>query len=628
MAGLGADLFYRGPSMVPRSVFFRFPFGLAFLLAAGCAAAPTRVAIDFEPDALAEGARAVTLSLVSSCASVRAGEAPSMPLRTLSFRRGETAMELGAVPPAPFGVHVVARAADCSWVAAGCVDVSSVTSELVVVVRAQTGASCPMCDDGICDMGRLDAGTADGGPTDASFDATIETPDAPADAPPDAPPICMPSCSADSLCTAVGCAPIFGDAMRYGMGGTGLERLHAGATHDYVALRFWDSFTLGATTITDAETSGVDGALVAGPESGGWMTHFVLPSTGQVFRDIEEVGARVWATGRTDGSHVTLVNPGCASSTTTRGSGATFLVSLDAATGCFAGGRLLPQELSSFSAIGTDLVVGGLARSAGDLFGTPVAGTFVARVDPVSETNVWTTPIRSSDVLFVDAIHAGPSIVCATGSFWGEFEGVTPAVSAVGGHFVKCMRLTDGAQTMAIASSRTVRPESIVVDEARGLVFVGGRPGVPMDTIDGIAQVGSFVAAFDLTSGAFRWGHAFGPGHGGSTVELTLSADALYVGAVLEGGTFSPLDVHLGTNGGTAVFRFDPLTGARRWWRLFRGADEFAGYATAVYPPRVPGAPLRIYTNWLGELTHVRDVGSDFTLPLGASSLVLIQYFE
>lgn len=143
-----------------------------FVLAlTGCSSREIALELDFEPDALAESARAVEVYVVAGCEGQSLGSAPTSPLGVSTFRRGERAAALGSSLPERFGVQVLARDESCAVVAAGCTDESRGAATVRVTLRAQAGAACSgRCVAGLCGEGPspdagthepLDAGAAD-----------------------------------------------------------------------------------------------------------------------------------------------------------------------------------------------------------------------------------------------------------------------------------------------------------------------------------------------------------------------------------------------------------------------------------------------------------------------------------
>ncbi|MBX7196608.1 MAG: hypothetical protein K1X94_31435, partial [Sandaracinaceae bacterium] len=151
-------------------------FGAVLATIVGCGAREIAVELDFEPDAIAEGARAVEVFVVPSCTGASLDAAPSDPLHHAIVRRTGS-MALGGSLPERFGVLALARDTSCGLVAAGCADATRSVDRVRVTLSARSGSTCRACDDGVCG-GRLDAGPDDASATDVSVDdALVATPE-------------------------------------------------------------------------------------------------------------------------------------------------------------------------------------------------------------------------------------------------------------------------------------------------------------------------------------------------------------------------------------------------------------------------------------------------------------------
>ena len=182
--------------------------------AVGCSDTHYRVSIRFDPASLADDAVSVAVHLAPSCpGAADLGTAPAEAIRSLVVRRGDPPPALGTVDGGRYGLQAIARAGDCTVVAAGCTPVHLDNGEggtLNVVLRVATGPSCApgqSCFGGTCIVAERDAGLDAAAPTDSGVDASVSH-DAGLDA-------AIPTDAGIDASTQLTCDELYGSANEY-----------------------------------------------------------------------------------------------------------------------------------------------------------------------------------------------------------------------------------------------------------------------------------------------------------------------------------------------------------------------------------------------------------------------------
>ena len=150
-------------------------------LCASCSSSTTAelsVDIVFSPAYLADSAEQVELYVVESCGPTQLGSTPQDPVKTITIDRAGQTTGLGSLPTGSYGLHALARGADCAVVAGACKSVEAVKGRNQIIALALSvvpptgcpaGTSCRLAQ---CIGGEPDAGT-DAGP-DGTVDATVD----------------------------------------------------------------------------------------------------------------------------------------------------------------------------------------------------------------------------------------------------------------------------------------------------------------------------------------------------------------------------------------------------------------------------------------------------------------------
>ena len=128
-----------------------------FALVAGCGACgagDTEVRIEFESPAVAQSVEVVLVWVEKACpAGASLTMAPADPVRSAVVPRGTLSVALGAVPEGHYGVHAIARGADCAVLAAGCQPVSLDGEDHVDVTLADQAAEPGCAGAEVCARG-------------------------------------------------------------------------------------------------------------------------------------------------------------------------------------------------------------------------------------------------------------------------------------------------------------------------------------------------------------------------------------------------------------------------------------------------------------------------------------------
>lgn len=146
------------------------------LLTAGCTDGAYVIEVELSP-ALAERTRAIELSLVlGGCDD---GQTPGAPvagaIQRRVLERDGPRPSFSPAEPGRYGVHGLARDAQCAPVAAGCEEYTlepGGSGTLRLPLAAVDGEACGACDDGVCGDA-FDAGVRDGGSPDGGMDGGV-----------------------------------------------------------------------------------------------------------------------------------------------------------------------------------------------------------------------------------------------------------------------------------------------------------------------------------------------------------------------------------------------------------------------------------------------------------------------